>query len=235
MLLSRRLRFQCLRCCLTRRLGCAGQVSRYLAPVADEALKHHAGNNNDGGECGRVNPTWPKERRLRSNSVARDLAEHRAPDSGIELRAEFRWGASLSQQPVALREFFGESATRLTTRQVRSYNAVRFTHQIARDIERNHPGHAFTFQRSHCDAPFFRDSLSQYVLIFARAELTCERTVTGREPRACATSSVEKPSRSRSTNAARSFGGSDCSARRTSASCCSCSARLSGSVPGCAV
>src|SRR6266849_3837680 len=87
---------------LTRHPRCADQISRRLTPGTDEVLKHDAGSNDYGGECGRVKPPWPKERRFRSHSLARDLAEHRVSDSGIELRAEFRWRKRLSKQAAAL-------------------------------------------------------------------------------------------------------------------------------------
>src|SRR5258708_3388392 len=91
--------------------------------------------------------------------------------------------------------------------------------EVAGNVKRHDSTCLLAIHHFHFVAPPLRTNLSQKILTLARAELTCERTVTGREPRACATCSVEKPSISRSTRAARSFAGSDCKARRTSASC----------------
>src|SRR5258705_4947659 len=96
----------------------ASHIWRRLTPGADEVLKHHGGNNNQGGECGRVKPTGPKERRFRYYLVARDLAEHCVSDSGIELRAEFRWRTGFTKQAAALREFFSQPTTRVTGREM---------------------------------------------------------------------------------------------------------------------
>jgi hypothetical protein len=76
--------------------------------------------------------------------VARDLAEHRVSDSGIELRAEFEWPKRLSQQAAALREFFGEPPASFTSREVRRNFALRRGRKIAGNIKRDHPGRAFT-------------------------------------------------------------------------------------------